>query len=150
VSVNIEKKSKATSICLEGVLQKVANDLHFMHSAFSPFRIIISEEMSVHISALKVGTVVANHHAVWICHWQNPKFELVPHFVGQSVCANQIIDEAVQNETTMSLSGVLTRYYYYYGSFLRSFFNYIPYFQQRNIKSSNTHAQIFKCDEVVF
>jgi hypothetical protein len=58
-----------------------------MHPIFGRFGVIIGEKMSVHIPALKVASVISNHHTIGICHGQNPKFEFVPHLVRQNVLA---------------------------------------------------------------
>jgi hypothetical protein len=39
-----------------------------MHPVFDRFGVVIGEEMSVHIPALKITSVISNNHTIGICH----------------------------------------------------------------------------------
>ena len=75
-----------------------ADQLNFCEANLEAFWVIIGEEMSIHVLALRVAAIVAGDDAIWVHNRRNPKLEHVPHLVADDLAADQVIDEAVDDE----------------------------------------------------
>lgn len=103
-----------------------------MHPVPDRFLVVVSEEMPVHVFALYVASVVADHHPVGIDDRQNPKLKLISHLVRKDVLGDQMVDEAVHNETTVGFSCMLTCDNHYDGSFWLAFIH-VSNFEDWNV-----------------
>ena len=75
-----------------------ADQLNFCEANLEAFWVIIGEEMSIHVLALRVAAIVADDDAIWVHNRRNPKLEHVPHLVAYDLAADQVIDEAVDDK----------------------------------------------------
>ena len=75
-----------------------ADQLNFREANLEALRVIIGEEEPIHVLALRVASIVASDDAIWVHDRRNPKLEHVPHLVADDLAADQVIDEAVDNE----------------------------------------------------
>ena len=64
--------------------------------------------MPVHVSALGVATVIAGNDAIWIDDRHHPKFKLLSQFVGLGVLRYEEIEEAMDDEGGVCLTGMLS------------------------------------------
>ena len=102
MSMDIEKHlemSVSCSFTFRNLFLKVRTDqLNFSEANLEALRIIIREEKSIHVLALRVAAIVAGDDTIWVHDRRNPKLEHVPQLVADDLAADQVIDKAVDDE----------------------------------------------------
>ena len=64
-----------------------ADQLNFREANLEAFRVIIGEEVPIHVLALRVASIVAGDDAIWVHDRCNPKLKHVPHLVADDLAA---------------------------------------------------------------
>jgi hypothetical protein len=73
--------------------------------------VIIGIKMAIHIFALQIASIVPCDNAVGVNNRNHPYFVDLSQLMAQQTLRDQIVDEAMNNETTVRFSWMLTAYY---------------------------------------
>lgn len=85
-------------VLVESLFQLVSDYFDLVAPILLSFWVIIGVEMSVHIFALEVRSVISSHYTVRVHNGDDPHLVLVSELVGQHRPRQYIIDEAMYNE----------------------------------------------------
>ena len=81
--------------------------LDFSQSTLLAFWVIVSEEATIHISALCIGSIISNDDTIRVYDRRHPKLKLISHFLWYHMPWRKVVDEPVDDEGWMGLACVL-------------------------------------------
>lgn len=94
------------------VLHVAPNQLYFCQAHLKTFWIVIREEVPIHITALRVASIIARDDTIRVYYWHNPEFIIVPQLVGQRIFRHQKVNKSMDDKRRVSFTRVLPPNYY--------------------------------------
>lgn len=77
------------------VLQHKTSYQLYLSKSYIDVVVIVCQEVSVHVFALSVTTIISTHNSVGIHDWNNPELKLFSKLKRQHISRHQKIDKAV-------------------------------------------------------